>query len=191
MTVVTDQDAFLLRENTGTTGLVQTAQTVAEILAHWDLPHLVVGGLAVQEHGYPRVTIDVDVVVPDVLEALEFLTADVAGPFKRLPGVQDRLVDQLNGVEIDLLPGGKVIKLGCKVPFPNPVTVTDHVQIVGLADLISLKLDSWNGSPLRRVKDKADVVELIARRQLPRDLAVAEPVRGLYVELWDGLKAEA
>ena len=190
MMIVTDQDAYLLRENTGTTGLVLTAQTVAEVLAHWDLPHLIVGGLAVQEHGYPRLTIDVDVVVPDILEAQEFLTADVAGPFANLPGNEVRLVDKRNQVEIDLLPGGKVLKQGCQVPFPNPVTVADHIQFIGLPDLISLKLDSWNGSPLRRVKDKADVVELITRRNLPRDLAVAEAVRGLYLELWDGLKAE-
>jgi hypothetical protein len=191
MNTVTDQDAYLLRENTGTTGLVQTAQKVAEVLAHWDLPHLIVGGLAVQEHGYPRVTIDVDVVVPDILEAQEFLTADVSGPFGRLADSQDRLVDSRNRVEIDLLPGGKVLKHGCKVPFPNPVTVAGHIQFVTLPDLISLKLDSWNGSPLRRTKDKADVVELITRRNLPRELAVAEVVRGLYLELWDGLKAEA
>lgn len=191
MNVVTDQDAYLLRENTGTTGLVLTAQTVAEVLAHWNLPHLIVGGLAVQEYGYPRVTIDVDVVVPDILEAQEFLTADVAGPFGRLRGVEGRLVDGRNQVEIDLLPGGKVLKHGCKVPFPNPVIVADHIQFIGLTDLISLKLDSWNGSPLRRLKDKADVVELIARRNLPRELAVAEVVSRLYLELWDGLKAEA
>jgi len=43
---------------------------------------------------------------------------------------------------------------------------------------------------LRRSQDKADVVALITRRKLPRDLAVAEPVRNLYLELWDGLQAE-
>ncbi|HZV35194.1 MAG TPA: hypothetical protein VFB72_11530, partial [Verrucomicrobiae bacterium] len=78
---MTDQDAYLLRENTGTTGLEQTARKAAETLAHFDVPHLIVGGFAVQEHGYPRLTIDLDIVVPDVLEAVEFLTADLSGPF--------------------------------------------------------------------------------------------------------------
>lgn len=188
--IVTDQDAYLLRENTGTTGLVRTAQAVAEVLAHWDLPHLIVGGLAVQEHGYPRVTVDVDVVVPDVLGAQELLTADLRGPFARVPGVEGRLLDRRNQVNVGLLPAGKVLKQGCKVPFPNPVTVADHLQIVGLPDLISLKLDSWNGSPLRRIKDRADVVELITRRRLPRELDVAIAVRDLYLQLWDDLKAE-
>src|SRR5438034_6084202 len=62
---MTDPAADLLRENTGTTGLVQTARAAAEILAHFDIPHLIVGGFAVQEHGYPRLTIGVDIVVPD------------------------------------------------------------------------------------------------------------------------------
>jgi hypothetical protein len=50
--VVADYDAYLLRENTGTTGLEQTSRTAAAALAHYDIPHLIVGGLAVQEHGY-------------------------------------------------------------------------------------------------------------------------------------------
>ena len=81
-----NQAAYILRENTGTSGIVETARTVAATLADHEIPHLVVGGLAVQEHGYPRVTIDVDIVVPDVLEAVEFLTASLTGPFYRVPG---------------------------------------------------------------------------------------------------------
>lgn len=189
-TTVTNQDAYLLRENTGTAGLVATARAAAETLAHYDIPHLIVGGLAVQEHGYPRLTLDVDIVVPDVLAALEFLTADLTGPFARVPGCEDRLVDRRNQVKIDLLPAGKVLKRGCKVPFPTPSLVADKPQIIGLGDLISLKLDSWSGSPLRRHKDKTDVIELIQYRNLPRDLVVAPAVSGLYLEIWDGLKAE-
>ena len=54
---MTSQAAYLLRENTRTSGVVQTAQAAAAALAAHDIPHLIVGGIAVQEHGYPRVTI--------------------------------------------------------------------------------------------------------------------------------------
>ena len=54
---MTNQAAYLLRENTGTSGVVQTAQAAVATLAAHDIPHLIVGGVAVQEHGYPRVTI--------------------------------------------------------------------------------------------------------------------------------------
>ena len=76
------------------------------------------------------------------------------------------------------------------MPFPQPSSVTGKPQIVGLADLISLKLDSWNSSPVRRLKDKTDVIELIVRRDLPRDLSVAPVILKLYTEAWDALKAE-
>jgi hypothetical protein len=187
---VTNQAADVLRENTGTSGVVQTAQTAVATLAVHDIPHLIVGGVAVQEHGYPRVTIDVDIVVPDVLEAVEFLTADLTGPFARVKGVEDRIEDRRNGVQVDLLPAGKVLKRGCKVPFPQPTKATEKLQIVGLEQLLSLKLDSSAHSPLRRLRDKTDVVELILRRKLPRDLAVAPAVRSLYLETWDALQAE-
>ncbi len=187
---MTDREACLLRENTGTTGLEQSARAAAEVLAHFDIPHLIVGGLAVQEHGYPRLTLDVDIVVPDVLEAVEFLTADLSGPFARLSGVDERVVDRRNGVRIDLLPAGKVLRRGCKVPFPEPRTVADRPQIVSITDLISLKLDSWANSPTSRLKDKADVVELIKNRNLPRDLAVAPAIQQLYLDTWEALQAE-
>ena len=187
---MTNQDAYILRENTGTSGIVETARTVASVLADHDIPHLVVGGLAVQEHGYPRVTIDVDIVVPDVLEAVEFLTASLTGPFYRVPGAQDRVEDRRNGVKVDLLPAGKVLQRGCKVPFPEPAKVAGQIQIVTLEELISLKLDSWAGSPVRRHKDKTDVIELIKNRHLPRDLAVNSAVCAHYLETWDALQAE-
>jgi hypothetical protein len=189
--LVTNQGAYILRENTGTSGLVESARAAVEILADHDIPHLIVGGLAVQEYGYPRVTIDVDIVVPDVLEAVEFLTASLTGPFYRVPEFYNRVEDRRNGVMIDLLPAGEVLKNGCNVPFPQPAQATEQFQIVKLEELISLKLDSWSGSPVRRHKDKTDVIELIARRKLPRDLAVAPVVRALYTETWDALQAES
>lgn len=179
-----------MRENTGTSGIVETARAAVSVLAQHDIPHLIVGGLAVQEHGYPRVTIDVDIVVPDVLEAVEFLTASLTGPFYRVHGIDDRVEDRRNGVKVDLLPAGRRIRRNSKIPFPEVKAVAETPQIISLEDLISLKLDSWAGSPNRRLKDKADVIELIKYRRLPRGLAVNPVVRALYTETWDALQAE-
>ena len=185
-----NQSAYILRENTGTSGLVESARAAVARLAEHDIPHLIVGGLAVQEYGYPRVTIDVDIVVPDVLEAVEWLTANLSGPFFRVPEFEDRVEDRRNGVEIDLLPAGKVVKRGCKIPFPQPTKATEQFQIISLEELLSLKLDSWRNSPTLRLKDKADVVELILRRKLERSLILNPAVRALYTETWDALKNE-
>jgi hypothetical protein len=182
--------AYILREQTGTSGLERTLRSAVEVLTHHGVPHLVVGGLAVQEHGYCRVTIDCDIVVPDVLDAVELLTADLSGPFTRVPRCEDTVKDKRNDVLINLLPAGRVLKSGCQVPFPEPQEVWDEPRFVSLEKLISLKLDSWSNSPNRRLKDKADVIELIKALQLPRELGVDAAVRPLWLETWDALAAE-
>jgi hypothetical protein len=183
--------AYLLRENTGTSGVDQTLRDAVALLAHHAVPHLVVGGLAVQEHGYFRVTTDCDIVVADVFDAVELLTADLSGPFDRIPGRQDAVEHKSSGVKVDLLPAGRVLKVGCKVPFPQPGQICDQPVFVTLQQLVSLKLDSWAGSPTRRLKDKSDVVELIKVLRLPRDFEVDQAVRSIYLETWDALEADA
>jgi hypothetical protein len=188
--MMVSEEAYLLREATGTSAVAETARAVAAALARHDIPHLIAGGLAVQEHGYPRVTIDVEIIVPDVLEAAEFGTSDLSGTLTRVPDVQNQLQDRRTGVIVDLLPANKVLKVGCRVPFPAPKTPSDHLQFVTLEELISLKLDSWVNSPLHRLRDKTDVVELILRRKLSRGLAIQVAVRDIYLETWDALQAE-
>ena len=47
------------------------------MLALFHIPHYVCGGFAVQEHGYPRFTVDVDIIVPDVQLAREKLRTEI------------------------------------------------------------------------------------------------------------------
>lgn len=183
--------AHILREQTGTSGLEQTVRAAVALLADHDIPHLIAGGLAVQEHGYFRVTLDADIIVPDPAEAVEFLTGDLSGPFARVPECEDTLEDKRTGIQINFLPATGVVKAACRVPFPQPTQVSATPQFVPLEMLLSLKLDSWHNSPARRARDKGDVVELILKRKLPRDFAVEAAVRPLYERLWDELAAES
>ena len=91
---------------------------------------------------------------------------------------------------INFLPAGGVLRSDSRVAFPNPRELTDKATFVTLEELIALKLDSWFGSPNHRLKDKADVIELIKVLNLPRDLEICDAARGLYVETWDALKGE-
>ena len=102
----------------------------------------------------------------------------------------DRVEDRRTHTFVDLLPAGSVVKIGCKVPFPQPTKATPDLQIASLEELISLKLDSWKNSPLKRLRDKTDVVELILRRKLPRSLALNPAIHPLYEEVWDAIQAE-
>jgi len=83
-------DAMSLWEGTGT-AVAQAAQAVSSLLAEHGIGNLVAGGLAVQLHGYPRTTIDVDIIVPNVQEAHAFLVANGYQASVRQPlGVIDR-----------------------------------------------------------------------------------------------------
>lgn len=60
------EKAEFLRESSGSTNIESTLLKAVKVLALFHIPHYVCGGFAVQEHGYPRLTVDVDVIVPDV-----------------------------------------------------------------------------------------------------------------------------
>src|SRR5947208_3425186 len=175
-----------LWEGTGT-AVARAAEAVSTLLADNGIPCLIAGGLAVQLHGYPRTTIDVNIVVPDLQAAHEFLVAHGYAASLRQPLA---VIDRDRRVRIDLLPAGKCLKSACQVPFPQPPATPAIMQPVGLEMLISLKLDSWKHSPARRMRDRTDVAELIMRNELPRDLKVQRAVLQEYRELWDTLAAE-
>ena len=103
-----DTGAHILRETTETTYLKDTVRSAVSTPANHDIPHLIVGGLAVLEYGYYRVTLDVDIVVPDIWEAVEVLTADLSSPFIRLPDCEDSVRDRRSGVIVNLFPAGRV-----------------------------------------------------------------------------------
>ena len=99
---------------------------VPTILAEHDIPHLIAGGLAVQEHGYFRVTLDADIIVPDALEAAELLTGDLSGPFARVPGFADTLEDKRTGIQINFLPAAAAQALPVVIDFLLRVAIHDQ-----------------------------------------------------------------
>src|SRR5207302_11092559 len=116
MNARTLEDAMALWEGTGT-AVVRAAEAVSGLLANNGFSTLIAGGLAVQLHGYPHTTIDVDIIVPDGREAHQFLVthgyaASVLQPLA--------VTDPNQRVRINLLPAGKCLKSACQVPFPQP-----------------------------------------------------------------------
>ena len=179
--------AQLIRENSGSTGLTTTLRKAAAVFALFEIPHYVCGGYAVQEHGYPRYTNDLDIIVPDVKFAREKLYMN---GFKANPGSSMTVTDRENKVEIDLLPGGGRVGPG-PLTLPMPTKVSKEPQYLTLPHLINIKLSSYLGSKVGRARDMADVVELIKLNKLPRNYAVDSAVADTYHELWDGLDTES
>jgi hypothetical protein len=180
-------EALHLWETTGS-AVAQAAKETSEVLAKNNIPNLLAGGLAVQLHGYPRFTDDVDLIVPDVEAAHRLL---LAKGFKQSLQKMISVVHPSLKVTVDLLPAGRCLLQRCSVPFPQPKDTGAIMQPVTIEELVSLKLDSYSVSPARRARDRSDVVELIMRAGLSRDLPVSEVVREDYQKIWDAIAAES
>lgn len=141
------------------------------------------GGFAVQEHGYPRFTVDVNIIVPDVDFAREKLSMN---GFNVNAGSKKTVTDRETRVEIDLLPGGRKVDPS-PLTFPMPTVASDEPQFLTLDKLVSAKLPTYMGRGIERMQDYADVVKLVQANHLPRDYHVASEVQGIYQELWDKL----
>lgn len=175
--------ARFLRESSQSSDIEKTLNVAAKVLGTFDIPHLVCGGYAVQEHGYARFTSDVDIIVPDVQQARERLALN---GFRENPGSKMTVTNRVTKVEIDLLPGGGRVGPG-PIALPTPTQVSKTPRIIDLPRLLTIKLSSYMGSPVHRAKDFGDVVELIKANDPPRDLAVDSRVRELYQKTWDQL----
>jgi hypothetical protein len=178
--------AQAIRRASNTSYIEKVLDKAVKALAFRGIPHFVCGGFAVQEHGYPRMTQDVDLIVPDVSQAKAYL--EISG-FRGNRGSSMTVTDRRTGVEVDLLPGGGKVGPG-PVTFPIPTKVSETPVVLTLQMLVSLKLSSYLGSGISRLKDAADVVELIKANQLPREYPVEKEVRKKYQEIWDQLAAE-
>lgn len=177
------EQAEFLRESSGSTNIERTLLKALKVFRLFNIPHNVCGGFAVQEHGYPRFTVDVDIIVPDVEFAIEKLSLN---GFKANPGYRMTVTDRETKVEVDLLPGGKKVDPG-PLLLPMPHVVSEEPQILTLDRLISAKLSTYIGRGVERAQDYADVVKLIQANHLPRDYGVDPKIRDEYHKLWDGL----
>ncbi len=168
------EEAEFLRESSGSTNIEKILLKALTVFKLFNIPHYVCGGFAVQEHGYPRFTVDVDIIVPDVEFAIEKLSLN---GFRASPGSKMTVTDRDTKVEVDLYTGG------------NPTRVSEQPQILSLEKLISAKLSAYMGRGIERSQDYADVVKLVQVNHLSRDFGVAPEVRDEFQRIWDGLRA--
>ncbi len=160
------------------------------------IPYAVIGAMALNEWGYRRVTVDVDVLL--TAEGLRRLKGEVLGRgyLERTPGGRG-LRDTVAAVDVDVVVTGEYPGDGRPKPvvFPDPQEAAvrgERVSLLPLAKLIELKLASGISAP-HRLRDLADVLELIRILSLPRETAEAlDPsVRAKFDELWQAAQAAA
>jgi hypothetical protein len=169
----------------------QTLHRITERLAELKIPYAVVGGMAMFAHGFRRFTEDVDLLV--TRESMEEIREKLEGlGYIQPAGTSTKLRDTTSGVRIEFLITGGFPGDGKPKPvsFPDPKDVAveiNGIKYLGLSTLIELKLASGMTNP-GRLKDLADVQELIKTLALSRDFAkqLNPYVRGKFEELWKG-----
>ncbi len=162
---------------------------IAKRLGDLGIPYVIVGGMALFRHGLRRFTEDVDVLVTP--EDLKKIHENLEGPGFRPPFARSKhLRDSELGVKIEFLTTGDYPGDGKEKPvaFPDPRAVgfeDDGIFYLQLPTLIELKLASGMTN-LGRLKDLADVLELIKLLNLPADYGdqLNPFVREKFVELW-------
>jgi hypothetical protein len=154
------------------------------------IDYMVIGAVALMAHGYLRFTEDIDLVLTK--EGLEAFHRELIGLgyAPAFPGARKRLRSTRDGVPIEVIVAGEYPGDGKPKPvsFPVPSDASveiDGVRIVTLEKLIELKLASGMTAP-DRLKDLADVQELIKVRGLAADFAkqLNPYVREKFLELW-------
>jgi hypothetical protein len=154
-----------------------------------DIPYAIIGAMALNEFGYRRVTVDVDVLL--TAEGLAALKARTLGRgyLEKFPGSRG-LRDPEHGVDIDVVLAGSYPGDGQPKPvvFPNPATSAERgarIALLPMATLLELKLASGMTAP-HRLKDLADVLELVRVLKLPQEFAgeLNPYVRAKFLELW-------
>lgn len=174
----------------------QALRKLVAILERENVPYAIIGALALNEYGHRRVTVDVDLILrEDDLQAFKARWLG-RGYAERVPGT-GKLIDVELGVHIDVLSTGRFPGDDKPKPiaFPDPATTAIRGAPFALLPVerwIELKLASGMVAP-HRLKDLADVQELIRSANLPESLADAlHPwVRAKFLELWQAIQDAA
>jgi hypothetical protein len=172
----------------------KTLRKIALRLDSIEVPYAVAGGMALEAHGFRRLTVDVDILVSR--EGLKTLHEKLEGLGYIPPFAGSKnLRDTEHGVRIEFLITGEFPGDGKPkaVAFPEPEVagvLIDGVRFLSLPSLVELKLASGMTGGLHRLKDFADVIALIETLGLSAEFAdqLNPYVRDKYFELWQGIR---
>ena len=167
--------------------LWQVAQLCHETLRAANVPHAVVGGVAVCLHGYQRNTVDLDLLVrSDDSTTIRQALKDAGFTWLK----EAREFRSATGVPVHFLMAGERAGRHSEVVLPDPgrrgTTVEkEGLAVISLPRLIESKLACGQGDLRRTHRDFADVVELIAVHHLDRSFArfLHKSLRATFREL--------
>ncbi len=170
----------------------RTLRSLVDSLEREAIPYAIVGGMALNLHGYRRETVDVDVLM--TREGLERFHQRLVGRGYVLAfsGARKTFRDPETGVRVEVLTSGEFPGDGKPkaVSFPDPASAAVNrggYAVISLEKLIEMKIASGLSASHRLHVDLGDVQRLIEELRLPVDLdANLDPsVRAEYRRLWE------
>ncbi len=173
----------------GAGGIHAAAESISRALADLGIDYAIAGAIALGEHGFQRLTTDVDVLIGRD-DLARFKARWLGRGYVEVRPGGKAVRDTANNIRIDFLIAGDYPGDGLPKPvaFPLPAQASMRgakYQVLTLPRLIELKLASGMTAP-HRLHDLADVLRLARLASLPRDFALQlDPyVRAKYDELW-------
>ena len=169
-----------------------TLHSLVVRLAEESIPYAIVGGMALNLHGYRRETVDVDVLM--TREGLDRFHRRLVGRgyVPAFSGARKTFRDAETGVNVEVLTAGEFPGDGKPkaVSFPDPAVASvdrGGYAVISLEKLIEMKIASGLSASHRLHVDLGDVQRLIEELRLPVDLdAKLDPsVRAEYRRLWE------
>lgn len=171
-------------------GMVNNALTqIIRTLDELGIDYAVIGAVALNQYGYRRFTEDIDLLLTK--EGLERFHREMVGLGYRpaFEGSKRQFRSTAENVRVEIVTAGEYPGDGRPKPvrFPNPseaISEIDGIKTITLEKLVELKLASGMSAP-HRLKDLADVQELIKVKRLTADFAnkLDASVREKYLEL--------
>ena len=166
----TAQEVYAMVENES---LWQAAARCHEILTAAEIPHAVVGGVAVCLYGYQRNTVDVDLLVRKVDADAVRVSLEREG---FIWNAKEKEFSSPSGIAIQFLLAGDRAGPDSEVRLPDPgdesvVTEIEGLPVLRLSRLLETKIACGMGDLRRTHKDFADVIELILQKRLNSSFA--------------------
>ena len=139
--------------------IVQSLKWSHDSLIALNVPHALIGGMALSEYGYGRGTQDVDWLIPE--EAVESVVAHFEQNGFSIFHRSADVLQFTGNAEIDFLIARRPISRS----MIENAHYSNHLDlpVVLVEDLIGLKIQSYSGNAKRRSKDLGDIQELFER----------------------------
>ena len=168
-------------------GMVNNALTeIVKKLNEHGIDYAVIGAVALNQYGYRRFTEDIDLLLKP--EGLDRFRQELIG-LGYFEGASKQFRSPSENIRVEIITSGEYPGDGLPkaVRFPDPAkasTEIDGIKTITIEKLVELKLASGTTAP-HRLRDLADVQELIKARKLEADFAgrLDPSVREQFLEL--------